>query len=121
MISDNEPLVNAAISVPKDMGQLNCAAFVAGVLEGVCDGCGIRAGVTAHNANEGETGGEGGGGGGGRGRGTGGETMWPGKTVFLIRFEEGVVERESLVVSGAVTASGTGGGGGGGSGGGGGK
>ncbi|KAL8645044.1 MAG: hypothetical protein Q9210_006928 [Variospora velana] len=76
MISDNEPLVNQYISVPKEMNQLNCAAYVAGVIEGVCDGCGLKAGVSAHN---------------------GGTEMWPGKTVFLIRFEEGVVEREGLL------------------------
>ncbi len=34
MIIDNEPLVNAYISVPREMSQLNCAAFVAGVVEG---------------------------------------------------------------------------------------
>lgn len=73
MISDNEPLVNGYVSVPKEMSLLNCAAFVAGVLEGVCDGVGLRAAVSAHN---------------------GGSEMWPAKTVFLIRFEEGVVERE---------------------------
>ncbi len=78
MISDNEPLVNQYISVPKEMSQLNCAAFVAGVIEGVCEGCGLSAGVTAHNGEGGE--------------------MWPGKTVFLIRFGEGIVERESLLV-----------------------
>lgn len=77
MISDNEPLVNTYISVPKEMSQLNCAAYVAGVMEGVCDGCGMRAGVSAHNGGGGE--------------------MWPGKTVFLIKFEEGVVEREGFV------------------------
>lgn len=38
MISDNEPLVNKFISVPKDMGQLNCGAFVAGIIEGVLEG-----------------------------------------------------------------------------------
>ncbi|KAL8763197.1 MAG: hypothetical protein Q9184_000914 [Pyrenodesmia sp. 2 TL-2023] len=76
MISDNEPLVNQYISVPKEMNQLNCAAYVAGIIEGVCDGCGLKAGVSAHN---------------------GGTEMWPGKTVFLIRFEEGVVEREGLL------------------------
>ncbi|KAL8908953.1 MAG: hypothetical protein Q9207_000529 [Kuettlingeria erythrocarpa] len=76
MISDNEPLVNQYISVPKEMNQLNCAAYVAGIIEGVCDGCGLMAGVSAHN---------------------GGTEMWPGKTVFLIRFEEGVVEREGLL------------------------
>ncbi|KAL8662595.1 MAG: hypothetical protein Q9202_004553 [Teloschistes flavicans] len=76
MISDNEPLVNQYISVPKEMNQLNCAAYVAGIIEGVCDGCGLKAGVSAHN---------------------GGTEMWPGKTVFLIRFDEGVVEREGLL------------------------
>ncbi|KAI4183117.1 MAG: hypothetical protein L6R41_005582 [Letrouitia leprolyta] len=76
MISDNEPLVNQYISVPKEMNQLNCAAYVAGIIEGVCDGCGLKAAVSAHN---------------------GGTEMWPGKTVFLIRFDEGVVEREGLL------------------------
>ncbi|KAL8951430.1 MAG: hypothetical protein Q9222_002591 [Ikaeria aurantiellina] len=76
MISDNEPLVNQYISVPKEMSQLNCAAYVAGIVEGVCDGCGLKAAVSAHN---------------------GGTEMWPGKTVFLIRFDEGVVEREGLL------------------------
>ena len=76
MISDNEPLVNQYISVPKEMGNLNCAAFVAGIIEGVCCGVGLRGEVSAHNAGEGEGG------------------MWPGKTVFLIRFEEEVVMRE---------------------------
>ncbi|KAL9635695.1 MAG: hypothetical protein Q9204_002534 [Flavoplaca sp. TL-2023a] len=76
MISDNEPLVNQYISVPKEMNQLNCAAYVAGMIEGVCDGCGLKAAVSAHN---------------------GGTEMWPGKTVFLIRFDDGVVEREALL------------------------
>lgn len=68
--------MNGFVSVPREMSQLNCAAFVAGVVEGVCDGLGMRAGVSAHN---------------------GGTELWPGKTVFLIRFEEGVVEREGIV------------------------
>ncbi|KAI4108384.1 MAG: hypothetical protein LQ339_002286 [Xanthoria mediterranea] len=76
MISDNEPLVNQYISVPKEMNQLNCAAYVAGMIEGVCDGCGLKAAVSAHN---------------------GGTELWPGKTVFLIRFDEGVIEREGLL------------------------
>ena len=76
MVSDNEPLVNQYISVPKEMSQLNCAAYVAGIIEGVCDGGAMTANVSAHN---------------------GGTEMWPGKTVFLIRFEEGVVEREGIV------------------------
>ena len=64
------------MSVPREMSQLNCAAFVAGVVEGVCAGCGLAAEVSAHNA---------------------GTEMWPAKTVFLIRFEEAVVEREAVV------------------------
>ena len=76
MISDNEPLVNLYVSVPKEMNQLNCAAYVAGVIEGVCDAGAMTAAVSAHN---------------------GGTEMWPGKTVFLIRFEVGVVEREGIL------------------------
>jgi len=76
MIIDNEPLVNTYISVPKEMSQLNCAAYVAGIIEGVCDGCGFEAKVSAHNQ---------------------GNDLWPGKTVFLIRFEESVMEREKVL------------------------
>ena len=32
MIIDNEPLVNTFISIPKEMSQLNCAAFIAGII-----------------------------------------------------------------------------------------
>jgi trafficking protein particle complex subunit 5 len=77
MIFDNEPLVNAYISVPREMSQLNCAAFVAGMIEGVCDGAAFPARVTAHSmgkAAEGE--------------------MWPGRTVFLVKFQPEVLERE---------------------------
>lgn len=77
MIIDNEPLVNQFVSVPREMSQLNCAAFVAGVVEGVCDGAGFPARVTAHTVAEGE--------------------MWPGKTVFLVKFRGEVVEREAFL------------------------
>ena len=77
MIYDNEPLVNQFISVPKEMNQLNCAAFVAGIVEGVCDGAGFPSKVTAHTVAEGE--------------------MWPGKTVFLLKFRDEVVEREAFL------------------------
>ncbi|KAI9733314.1 MAG: TRAPP subunit trs31 [Cirrosporium novae-zelandiae] len=76
MLTDNEPLCNTYISIPKEMSQLNCAAFVAGIIEGVADGCGMQADVSAHNQ---------------------GNDMWPGKTVFLIRFDEKVVEREKIL------------------------
>ncbi|UNI19670.1 Trafficking protein particle complex subunit 31 [Purpureocillium takamizusanense] len=77
MIIDNEPLVNQYISVPREMSQLNCAAFVAGVIEGVCDGADFPARVTAHTVGEGD--------------------MWPGKTVFLVKFRPDVVEREGFL------------------------
>lgn len=78
MISDNEPLVNQYISVPREMNQLNCAAFVAGIVEGACDGAGFPARVTAHSVGkEGE--------------------MWPDKTVFLVKFQGEVVEREGFL------------------------
>ena len=76
MVADNDPLVNMSISVPKELGALNCGAFVAGIIEGVCDGGGLHAKVSAHNA---------------------GTEMWPGRTVWLIRFDREVVEREAIV------------------------
>lgn len=77
MIIDNEPLVNQYISVPKEMSQLNCAAYVAGIVEGVCDGADFPAKVTAHTVAEGD--------------------MWPGKTVFLVKFRPEVLEREGFL------------------------
>ncbi|GAB1314427.1 Trafficking protein particle complex subunit 31 [Madurella fahalii] len=83
MIIDNEPLVNAYVSVPREMSQLNCAAFVAGIVEGVCDGAVFPARVTAHTVGGKEEG-----------------EMWPGKTVFLVKFEPEVLEREALIGKG---------------------
>ncbi|RJE24703.1 Transport protein particle [Aspergillus sclerotialis] len=76
MITDNDPLVNTYISVPREMSMLNCAAFVAGIIEGVCDGCGFEAKVSAHNQPT---------------------EMWPGRTVFLLRFGDSVMEREKVL------------------------
>lgn len=82
MIVDNEPVVNTYISIPKEMSQLNCAAFVAGIMEGICDVAGFGTeGVSAHWAGE-------------------GDEMWPGKTIFLLRFKESVVEREEAIKAG---------------------
>lgn len=39
MISDNDPVVSKFISVPKDVSQLNCGAFMAGIVEAIMDGC----------------------------------------------------------------------------------
>ena len=43
MLSDDDVFVNNFISVPKTMGQLNCAAFVAGIIKGVLHGSGFPA------------------------------------------------------------------------------
>lgn len=48
-ITDNEPLVNRFISIPRDMESLNCAAFVAGMIEGVLSSTGFDVVVIAHN------------------------------------------------------------------------
>ena len=37
MIHESSPVTNAFVSVPADMGQLNCAAFLAGIIAGVLD------------------------------------------------------------------------------------
>lgn len=98
MIIDNEPLVNAYLSVPKEMSQLNCAAYVAGMIEGVCDGAGFPARVTAHSVGGQNTAGGGAEGGGGGGGAEGAvQEMWPGKTVFLVKFRPEVLEREAYL------------------------
>ena len=73
MIIDNTPLTNQYISVPKEMNQLSVAAYIAGIIEGVCDGAGFECKASAHNT---------------------GTDVWPNRTVFLIKFEEHVLERE---------------------------
>ncbi|PSN66336.1 TRAPP I complex [Corynespora cassiicola Philippines] len=91
MIFDNEPMVNTYISLPKELSSLNCAAFVAGIIEGVCDGAGFPTeGVTAHTVGEQEQ----------QNAGAKGEVMWPGKTVFLIKFKPEVLEREEILERG---------------------
>lgn len=37
MIRDHAPVTNTFVSVPADMGHLNCASFLAGVIAGVLD------------------------------------------------------------------------------------
>jgi len=41
MIIDNDPLVERHISVPKDLSQLSCSSFTAGIVEAVLDGLGL--------------------------------------------------------------------------------
>ncbi|CAH3179098.1 unnamed protein product [Porites evermanni] len=66
-IIEKEPLVNKFISVPKDKGFLNCASFVAGIVEAVLHGCNFPAKVTAH---------------------------WHKGTTLMIKFEESVIIRD---------------------------
>lgn len=74
--------MNSYITIPKEMSQLNCAAFVAGIIEGMCDAAGFSTdGVSAHSAGE-------------------GDELWPGKTIFLLRFKDSVIEREEAIKAG---------------------
>merc|ERR1739848_108677 len=66
-IIEKESLVNKFISIPKDKGSLNCAAFTGGILEAILLGCGFPAKVTVH---------------------------WHKGTTFLIKFEDEVIARE---------------------------
>lgn len=75
MIIDNEPVVNRFVSIPKDYGNLNCGAFIAGIIEGALDLAGFYANVTAHLVPIDEA---------------------PLRTVFLIKFNEAVLTREQL-------------------------
>ncbi|CAM9495527.1 unnamed protein product [Ascophyllum nodosum] len=75
MIHEREPLTNSFVSVPSDLGQLNCAALVAGVIAGVLDGASFPARVSAHNVEMGK-----------------GQRD---KTVFLIKFDPEVLLREA--------------------------
>ena len=67
-IIEKEPLVNKFISIPKDKGSLNCAAFIAGIMEATLVCCNFPAKVTAH---------------------------WHKGTTFKILFDESVVARDS--------------------------
>lgn len=37
MIHENNPVTNTFVSLPTDMGQLNCAAYLAGIIAGILD------------------------------------------------------------------------------------
>ena len=37
MIVDTEPVTNHFVSMPNHLGQLNCAAYLAGIVEGILD------------------------------------------------------------------------------------
>ncbi|KAF2138903.1 uncharacterized protein K452DRAFT_311352 [Aplosporella prunicola CBS 121167] len=104
MITDNAPLVVEYVSTPREMASLNVAAFVAGVVEGVCDGAGFSTkGVTAHWADDSQGAAAQAAAVAAAGGVQGPEApreMWPCKTIFLIKFDERVIERENILDSG---------------------
>ncbi|KAG0309181.1 TRAPP subunit trs31 [Dissophora globulifera] len=73
MISDNDPIVSKFISVPKDVSQLNCGAFMAGIVEAIMDGCQFPSRVTAHTVPI---------------------DGYPLRTTILIKLDKDVLERE---------------------------
>ncbi|KZP32435.1 TRAPP I complex [Athelia psychrophila] len=75
MIIDNEPAIERYISVPRDMSQLSCSSFTAGIVEAVLDGLGFPARVTAHNTPV---------------------QGHPARTTILIKLEKSVLEREEV-------------------------
>lgn len=75
MITDNVPLVSQFFVVPKDYGNLNCSAFIAGIIEGALDSAYFSATVTAHSDPQ--------------------EGL-PLRTVFVVKFDRLCIERELL-------------------------
>lgn len=75
MITDNVPLIAKFISIPKEYGDLNCSAFVAGIIEGALDSAGFFANVVAHSAPTPEA---------------------PLRTIFLVKFAELLFTREEI-------------------------
>ena len=76
MLFDNTPVVNTFISVPKEMGGLNCAAFVAGVVEGCLSAASFPCKVSAHSVAT---------------------DQLPQRTVYLVKLDHGVLEREEYL------------------------
>ncbi|KAF7323794.1 Trafficking protein particle complex subunit [Mycena kentingensis (nom. inval.)] len=76
MIIDNDPLIERYISVPKDMTQLSCSSFTAGIVEAVLDGLGFPARVTAHHTPL---------------------AGLPSRITILIKLEKSVLEREEVL------------------------
>jgi len=73
MISDNDLLITRAITIPKDMSQLSCGAYMAGIVEGALDGLGFPSRVTSHSAPS---------------------PQFPKRTTLLIKFEKACIDRE---------------------------
>ncbi|BFZ55140.1 Trafficking protein particle complex subunit 5 [Savitreella phatthalungensis] len=76
MLFDNAPILNTFVSVPKEMGGLSCSAFVAGIIEGVLTSGNFPCKVSAHSV---------------------GTDQIPDRTVFLIKLDPSVMEREEYL------------------------
>lgn len=78
IIVENAPLLTRYISVPPDLAaELNCNAFVAGIVSGILVSSGFECTVTAHNVPRQDG------------------VAYPPKTVLVIRFSEGIVARDA--------------------------
>lgn len=66
-IIEKEPLVNTFISVPKDKSSLNCASYIAGIVESVLTLCGFNCKVSSH---------------------------WHKGTTYMVKFEDHVIARD---------------------------
>eukprot|EP00793_Prasinoderma_coloniale_P005668 PRCOL_00004142-RA len=75
MLVDEDHAMDRLISVPRDMGQLSCAAFSAGIVRGALACAGFGARVTAHSVPV--------------------EGQAKPRTVFLVKFDEDVMRREA--------------------------
>lgn len=77
MVHDNAPMITRFISVPGNMSQLNCNAFLAGIIEAILDMSMFSTErVTAHAT---------------------GDENFPQRCTILIKFRRDVVEREALL------------------------
>lgn len=77
-IHDTEPITNHFVSVPRGMGNLNCAAFVAGIIQGLLCTAGFTCAVSSHFVGQPAAG-----------------APPQQKTVYLIKFTPEVMAREA--------------------------
>lgn len=69
---ESEPITNKFMSIPKDKGNLNCASFIAGIIEAALEQCCFPSKVTVH---------------------------WHQGTTFMIKFDEKVIKREKRLTA----------------------
>uniref|UniRef100_F1LC76 Trafficking protein particle complex subunit 5 n=1 Tax=Ascaris suum TaxID=6253 RepID=F1LC76_ASCSU len=71
LLIEKEPIVNTYISVPKDKGSLNCASFIAGIVEAILEASNFPCKVTSH---------------------------WHNGTTYIIQFDKSVIARENSLL-----------------------